>query len=55
MLSGITYVAGYFTYYLERAGYHSSMSYKIQIAHQILPTVGISWLQPQSTTLKDAT
>lgn len=39
-LSGITFVAGYFTYYLELAGYSTSESFKIQIAQPVLSIVG---------------
>ncbi|WDK16712.1 maltose permease MAL31 [Colletotrichum graminicola] len=38
--SGIAWVAGYFTYYLQLAGYSTSMSYKLQIAQPVLPIVG---------------
>ena len=39
-LSGITFVAGYFTYYLELAGYDIATSYRIQIAQPVLSIVG---------------
>jgi MFS family permease len=39
-LSGITFVAGYFTYYLQLAGYDASTSYRIQIAQPVLSIVG---------------
>ncbi|KAL7948835.1 general substrate transporter [Trichoderma barbatum] len=39
-LSGIAFVAGYFTYYLQLAGYSTSMSYKIQISQPVLSIVG---------------
>lgn len=39
-LSGIAFVAGYFTYYLQLAGYSTSESYKIQIAQPVLSIVG---------------
>lgn len=39
-LSGISFVATYFTYYLELAGYSTSESYKIQIAQPVLSIVG---------------
>ncbi|KAF7556152.1 hypothetical protein G7Z17_g1632 [Cylindrodendrum hubeiense] len=39
-LSGIAFVAGYFTYYLQLAGYSTTMSYRIQIAQPVLSIVG---------------
>ncbi|OLN83277.1 Maltose permease MAL31-like protein 3 [Colletotrichum chlorophyti] len=39
-LSGISFVAGYFTYYLQLAGYSTSMSYQLQIAQPVLSIVG---------------
>lgn len=39
-LSGITFVAGYFTYYLELAGYSTQESYRIQIAQPVLSIIG---------------
>ncbi|WQF76442.1 Putative major facilitator, sugar transporter, major facilitator superfamily [Colletotrichum destructivum] len=38
--SGIAWVAGYFTYYLQLAGYSTSMSYQLQIAQPVLSIVG---------------
>jgi MFS family permease len=38
--SGIAFVAGYFTYYLQLAGYSTEMSFKIQIAQPVLSIVG---------------
>ncbi|EQB55952.1 hypothetical protein CGLO_04056 [Colletotrichum gloeosporioides Cg-14] len=38
--SGISFVAGYFTYYLQLAGYSTSMSYQLQIAQPVLSIVG---------------
>ncbi len=40
VISGITFVAGYFTYYLQLAGYSTSESFKIQIAQPVLSIVG---------------
>ncbi|KAK2056392.1 alpha glucoside transporter [Colletotrichum caudatum] len=37
--SGISWVAGYFTYYLQLARYSTSMCYKLQIAQQVLSIV----------------
>ncbi|PSN75659.1 maltose permease MAL31 [Corynespora cassiicola Philippines] len=39
-LSGIAFVAGYFTYYLQLAGYSTSQSFQIQIAQPVLSIVG---------------
>ncbi|KAL1864918.1 hypothetical protein VTK73DRAFT_5604 [Phialemonium thermophilum] len=39
-ISGITFVAGYFTYYLQLAGYSTSESFKIQISQPVLSIVG---------------
>lgn len=39
-LSGIQFVAGYFTYYLQLAGYSTSESFQIQIAQPVLSIVG---------------
>ncbi|KAI3533240.1 maltose permease MAL31, partial [Colletotrichum filicis] len=38
--SGIAFVASYFTYYLQLAGYSTSMSYQLQIAQPVLSIVG---------------
>ncbi|RSL94580.1 hypothetical protein CDV31_014251 [Fusarium ambrosium] len=38
--SGIAFVAGYFTYYLQLAGYSTTKSYQIQIAQPVLSIVG---------------
>lgn len=40
VLTGITFVAGYFTYYLQLAGYSTSESFRIQIAQPVLSIVG---------------
>jgi MFS transporter, SP family, general alpha glucoside:H+ symporter len=40
IFSGIGFVAGYFTYYLQLAGYSTSMSYRLQIAQPVLSIVG---------------
>jgi hypothetical protein len=47
VLTGITFVAGYFTYYLQLAGYSAQESFKIQIAQPVLSIVGseFSFLQ----------
>lgn len=44
-LSGVVFAAGYFTYYLQLAGYSDAMSFRLQIAQQVLSTVGnvMSW------------
>ncbi|KUL89531.1 hypothetical protein ZTR_04285 [Talaromyces verruculosus] len=44
-LSGVVFAAGYFTYYLQLAGYSDAMSFRIQITQQVLSTVGniMSW------------
>ncbi|KAH7123948.1 general substrate transporter [Dendryphion nanum] len=39
-LSGIQFVAGYFTYYLQLAGYSTDESFKVQIAQPTLSIVG---------------
>jgi SP family general alpha glucoside:H+ symporter-like MFS transporter len=39
-LSGIAFVAGYFTYYLQLAGYPTDKSFQIQIAQPVLSIVG---------------
>lgn len=39
-LSGIAFVAGYFTYYLQLAGYSTDRSFQIQIAQPVLSIVG---------------
>ncbi|KAJ0158477.1 Alpha-glucosides permease MPH3 [Colletotrichum tanaceti] len=39
VFSGIAWVAGYFTYYLQLAGYSTSMSYQLQIAQPVLSIV----------------
>jgi hypothetical protein len=38
--SGISFVAGYFTYYLQLAGYSTDLSYRIQIAQPVVSIVG---------------
>ncbi|KAL2819449.1 general substrate transporter [Aspergillus granulosus] len=38
--SGISFVAGYFTYYLQLAGYSTDQSYRIQIAQPVVSIVG---------------
>ncbi|KAL4883348.1 general substrate transporter [Aspergillus karnatakaensis] len=38
--SGISFVAGYFTYYLQLAGYSTSTSFEIQIAQPVVSIVG---------------
>lgn len=40
VLTGITFVAGYFTYYLQLAGYSTQESFRIQIAQPVLSIVG---------------
>jgi len=40
VLTGITFVAGYFTYYLQLAGYSTEMSFRIQIAQPVLSIFG---------------
>ncbi|KAH7033653.1 alpha glucoside transporter [Microdochium trichocladiopsis] len=40
IFSGITFVAGYFTYYLQLAGYDTQTSYRLQIAQPVLSIVG---------------
>ncbi|EXJ75325.1 uncharacterized protein A1O5_02021 [Cladophialophora psammophila CBS 110553] len=40
VLTGITFVAGYFTYYLQLAGYSAKESFRIQIAQPVLSIVG---------------
>jgi MFS transporter, SP family, general alpha glucoside:H+ symporter len=40
VLTGITFVAGYFTYYLQLAGYSTSESFRIQIAQPVLSIIG---------------
>lgn len=44
-LSGIMFIAGYGTYYMQRAGYSTAMSFRLQITQQVLSTVGniLSW------------
>ncbi|KAM0323179.1 hypothetical protein ACHAQA_009029 [Verticillium albo-atrum] len=44
-LSGVVFAAGYSTYYMQRAGYSTSMSFKLQIVQQVLSTIGnvMSW------------
>lgn len=39
-LSGIAWVAGYFTYYLQLAGYTTDQSFRVQIAQPTLSIVG---------------
>ncbi|EAT87413.2 hypothetical protein SNOG_05022 [Parastagonospora nodorum SN15] len=39
-LSGIAFVAGYFTYYLQLAGYSTKKSFQMQIAQPVLSIVG---------------
>jgi len=38
--SGISFVAGYFTYYLQLAGYSTSQSYRLQLAQPVVSIVG---------------
>ncbi|KAJ5630398.1 uncharacterized protein N7484_010498 [Penicillium longicatenatum] len=38
--SGVLFAAGYSTYYMELAGYSTQMSFRLQIAQQILSLVG---------------
>lgn len=40
VITGITFVAGYFTYYLQLAGYSTSESFRIQIAQPVLSIIG---------------
>ncbi|KIW77104.1 hypothetical protein Z517_09550 [Fonsecaea pedrosoi CBS 271.37] len=40
VLTGITFVAGYFTYYLQLAGYSTQESFRIQIAQPVLSIFG---------------
>ncbi|KAL6884703.1 maltose permease MAL31 [Trichoderma evansii] len=40
VLTGITFVAGYFTYYLQLAGYSTQESFRIQIAQPVLSIIG---------------
>ncbi|KAG7140653.1 Maltose permease MAL31 like protein [Verticillium longisporum] len=44
-LSGVMFAAGYSTYYMQRAGYSTAMSFKLQITQQVLSTIGnvMSW------------
>lgn len=39
-LSGVTFTAGYSTYYMQLAGYSTSMSFKLQIVQQVLSLIG---------------
>ncbi|KAJ5290968.1 hypothetical protein N7478_000219 [Penicillium angulare] len=39
-LSGVIFTAGYSTYYMQLAGYSTTMSFKLQIAQQIVSLVG---------------
>ena len=39
-LSGVVFTAGYSTYYMQLAGYSTSMSFKLQIIQQVLSLVG---------------
>lgn len=43
--TGINFAASYSTYYAQLAGYSASMSFKLQIAQQVLSIFGnvISW------------
>lgn len=38
--TGITFVAGYFTYYLQLAGYSTQMSYTLQIIQPVVSIIG---------------
>lgn len=38
--SGVYWVAGYFTYYAQLAGFSTAMSYKLNIVQQVLSTLG---------------
>ncbi|KAJ4190375.1 hypothetical protein NW755_005516 [Fusarium falciforme] len=38
--TGISFVAGYFTYYFQLAGYSAQMSFRLQIAQPVLSIVG---------------
>lgn len=38
--SGVNWIAGYFTYYAQLAGYSTAMSYKLNITQQVLSMVG---------------
>jgi MFS transporter, SP family, general alpha glucoside:H+ symporter len=38
--TGISFVAGYFTYYLQLAGYSTAMSYRLQISQPVVSIVG---------------
>lgn len=44
-LSGIVFAASYSTYYMQLAGYSTSMSFKLQITQQVISLVGnvMSW------------
>ncbi|KAF2119603.1 hypothetical protein BDV96DRAFT_610547 [Lophiotrema nucula] len=44
-LSGIVFVASYFTYYMQLAGFSTAMSFKLQIVQQVLSLIGnvMSW------------
>ncbi|CAI7656290.1 unnamed protein product [Penicillium bialowiezense] len=39
-LSGVAFVAGYSTYYIQLAGYSTEMSFRLQIAQQVASLVG---------------
>lgn len=39
-ITGIQFVAGYFTYYLQLAGYPTGDSFKIQVAQPVLSIIG---------------
>lgn len=40
VVTGITFVAGYFTYYLQLAGYSTAESFRIQVAQPVVSIVG---------------
>ncbi|KAM0276528.1 hypothetical protein ACHAQH_006678 [Verticillium albo-atrum] len=44
-LGGVVFAAGYSTYYMQRAGYSTAMTFKLQITQQVLSTIGnvMSW------------
>lgn len=44
-LSGVVFAASYSTYYMQLAGYSTQMSFKLQIAQQVLSLIGniMSW------------
>lgn len=39
-LSGVAFIAGYSTYYMQLAGYSTEMSFRLQIAQQVVSLVG---------------